>query len=278
MIDGYFDYKGQDECISVDIWYLQGGLLKKASALCPHGLDEVPYNKLVSDRHTKAVLGWIESVAIPQSKPNSWDETRIGFMSDYRGYLSDYPADESTVHSWPNDLRSLIEPVLRSSSMTDILSGRLSLPSCIHDKAPLAKEIRECMKRYRESEPVQTYLRGKAVAMADFWAGKVGDLGSSGDGMADALHAWVRASEAMPAPHTDCQRFRNALVEDIMTNFSKGRVPFYDTDYGVGHALMDVLVKSGTKHLAGSFPWKTWLHFDFADAPPIVQSAAQGAR
>jgi hypothetical protein len=244
-ISGYPKWGSNDDCLELSFWYLQDGYLKRYKALCPHGLQELNRCTIPTYAHIDGAVQWLESVAIPSATPASWDNSILWFNPSYRGHLAYYPANTGNIQPWPDDPNELVEPILRSSTMEEIIGLRPRLPGLIHGQSPLAEAIRQQMRDYLSSEVVQGYLRAKAEDMAQFWARQF-------------------------LLETDAERFRVAMVEDILQGFSNGWVRFYDTDYAPQDALKELLEKNNLEGLAKSLPWKTWQHFDFSDAPPIV--------
>jgi hypothetical protein len=272
IIDGFAEWKGSGDCLVLDYWYIQDEKLNKFTALCPHGLASVNYSELVPSHHTvqhiSAAIAWLEKEAIPLSEEavSLSGKRGLDYSPSYRAYLVGYPIGE--VDPWPDDPGKVAIAALKSTPFIDLIRRSFPVPNFLEDSQRVER-IKQIASDFINSQEVQDYLKKKAEGMADFWVGKIGGLGSSGNMAADGFHALIRAG-GEPAPESEALRFREVLVSHSLKSFDQGRVPYYDTDYGPSFEFRKVLEENGLMNLASHLPWKTTQPFDFNDAPEPV--------
>jgi hypothetical protein len=268
LINGFAEWSGNDECLSLKYWYIQNGRLKQFKALCPHKLSPLQWNESIPDQHISSAIAWLKAEAIPKAeKVNYGDSETLRYSPEYRGYLSYYPIDQ--VDEWTNDLDELAKIILRSTTFCELIQQDFSMPSLLRDTQQ-AQKIKQTASDFIKSPEVQEYLKKTAEVVADFWVSQLGSIGSSGNAVADLLHAVAREDEDV-VTEQDTAKLKESLISHSLKSFSNKNVPFYDTDYGVKGELEDVLKENDLMHLAKHLPWKTWKDFDFSDAPSIEE-------
>jgi len=268
LIDGFAEWKGSGDCLVLDYWYIQSEKLNKFTTLCPHGLSSVHYSDPVPSQHIAAAIAWLEKEVIPSSEETVGLSGKRGlnYSPSYRAYLTSYPIGE--VDPWPDDPGKVAIAALKSAPFVDLIRRSFAVPKFLENSQQVER-IKQMASDFINSQEVQDYLKKKAEGMADFWVGKIGWLGSSGNMAADGFHALIRAG-GEPAPESEALRFREVLVSHSLKSFDQGIVPYYDTDYGPGFEFREVLEENGLMNLASHLPWKTTQPFDFNDAPAPV--------
>lgn len=253
---GLAEWEGNGDCLNLRFWLQTSTGLRFTEALVPHGLEEdCSYAECPSEQYIEAAkASLVELLA-------TCDEN--GYNPNGRGYVHIEHLDKmGEIYPWQDSGAEVLRIAKKGVTLREVIRGRCSLPE-------RWKGLDSSLMAYYRSvlalPATRFYLENKADDMANYWADKLGTLGSSGNFMADYLHSKLQASDDTDTNLNDVYKFREALKADILENFEQGIVPFYDTDYGVGYELREVLEKAGLSHLESKFPWKTWQHFDFSD-------------
>lgn len=249
---GLAEWDDNRECLNLEFWVQTRKGLLQCHCLAQHGQAELDYNARPTQAHIDGAIAYLQDLA------TRCDQN--GFDSNTRGYIH-LPTEPAL--PWQHDDSAVFASRLRSLSFLNAVENRINLPSAFkHLKPKVEKYVR---LKLGETQ-FKNYLDSKASDMAGYWASNVGSLGSSGNIIADTLHSQV-AGHHLPS---DADKLYAAMKEDILAGFAEGRVRFYDTDYGCGRALSTLLKNANLSHLEKAMPWKTWRHFDFSDAPPLV--------
>jgi hypothetical protein len=262
-IHGLAEWRGNDDCLNLDLWYMTPDGLKSFKALCPHGLCKIHREgNWIPPEHVEAATVWVENMIA--NKMNSVDRQR--------GYADDAPTCFLTWWRkdkvWEQAVMSLyFDAAIRSL-------GHKGSPVALPDSLAksVGKHLNKLCRDFMATPEVQNYLQAKAGEMANWWASKIGGISPNVDPMVNFFNGQV------PKPiyvNQDVDRFYNAMRQHAIDSFSQGLIPFYDTDYGIGWTLSEVLTQGGVGHLSAHFPFKAWQHFDFSDAPIIVDWASQ---
>jgi hypothetical protein len=267
LIDGFAEWKGNEECLFLTYWYIQEGKLGYFQALCPHTLSSVSCDQPVSPEHISSAITWLEKEAIPNAKVvNASYREGFEYSPEYRGYLVGYPIDE--VDKWPNnDLDKIALASLKSASFSALIRRAFSMPDFLRETLQ-AQQITQMASNFISSEKVQTYLKKKAEYMANFWANRIGGIGSSGNMVTDGLRVLARKGEEFA--EQDVIKFREVLASHSFKSFNQGKVPSYSTSYGIEGDLREVIEENDLIRLARHFPCKTWKSFDFDDAIKLL--------
>lgn len=267
MIPGYSVWKENDSyTMSLTHYYSRNNRLCSFYALCPILSEKLVKDKILSDSEKFSFkkdfsLLWLEYKALPNLVKQSWNDNYL-FDWDTRGYVRDYP-DYNLVDYWPDTEEGLLVIYINSLSFDDILSCFLKIPPFLEN---LREKITRASDAFLSSDRVKCYLYKKAEEMADFWASKIQTLGTNGDPMSDILHTIVDSLDKTEITYSEIEKFKNSMIDHTLEQFGKRQIPFYNTDYGIGPELMEILKKSSLEGLSSKFPWKTWKHFDFNDA------------
>jgi len=255
-VQGRAEWEASRECLSLDFYVRTAERVHLESILLPHDCESLGGRKPITKQHIEGFLHTLD-----RYKEELEGEVGSYFPSSLsRGYINVFPAD---CLPWFNDEDQELKAFLKQAYFPDLLKGGFKAPLALEKRVG---ELTPQIKAWIATEELQSYLRDKALDMGIFWARKVGSFGESGDDRADMLHLLLR-SPYPKAPLTASVAVALAIAKDAMSWFNSGRVPFYDTDYGVGHTLGNALREGGLGELAKALPWKTWKHFDFADAP-----------
>lgn len=267
-------FTGNQECVSIEIVGISSRKLSLREQLIPHGLPEVSRDSSISERHQKSALNqlqaWIQSGDLT---PASYDPTLLSCSrEDCRAYAR-FWSDLSTLSDWGKT--DVVNIALQSLRVSQIISDwDLSKDRLWYLTETQRQEVQAVCQKWRTDNA--EYLQKKAVEFSFFWSSKIGVLGSSGDGLADAFHALSRQNEHS-ADVSDVEKFAKAVYDYAIAEFARGSVPFLDTDYGVGYELAKILKANSLEHLKSKMPWKTWLHLDFSDAPPLCDTKISGS-
>jgi len=237
-VQGRAQWEANHECLSLDFYVRTAEGVHLESVLLPHDCEDLGVRKPITDQH---ISGFFHNLDL--HKEDLEGVVGLYNLSFSRGYIRIFP--ENCLPWFDNENQEL-NAFFSQTPFQDLLNEKFKTPIALK---PVVEKLKPKIKDWIATPLLQSYLRGKALEMGIFWASKVGSCGSSGDGNADMIH------------------LKLAIAKDAMAWFNSGRVPRYDTDYGVGHTLRNALRESGLEELAGSLPWKTWKHFDFSDAP-----------
>jgi len=255
-VQGRAQWEANHECLALDFYVRTAEGIQLKSILLPHDCDDLGGRKPITDQHIAGFFHTLDRYYIElEGEEGSYYPSSLS-----RGYINIFPAD---CLPWFKDEDQEFKAFLKQASFSDLLRGGFKTPLVLEKRV---EALKPKIKAWIATPLLQSYLRGKALDMGNFWGSKVGSFGSSGDDSADMLHLLLRSNQS-PPPLAATDMLKLAIAKDAMAWFNSGRVPFYDTDYGVGHTLRNALRESGLEELAGSLPWKTWKHFDFADAP-----------
>ena len=243
-------------------YYVMNNKLHNFEALCPCEIRPYPFNDDFLHKVTSATK-WLESTALPNLSKNSWGNYSYA-PEERRGYVTAYPEWE-LVEPWPETEEELIAIFVETLTFKDIFTNFLRPPYFLEGFLP---KIIQASDNFLASDEVCLYLCRKAEEMADFWVSQIGCLGTNGDANLDMLHAIANSFSNNNATDEDAQLFKDSMIAYTREQFAGRRVPFYDTDYSIGYDLRKVLEKGNLEYkYSKKFPWKTWKHFDFSDAP-----------
>jgi len=254
-VQGRAQWEANHECLALDFYVRTAEGVHLESVLLPHDCEDLGGRKPITDQH---ISGFFHNLDL--HKEDLEGVVGLYNLSSSRGYINIFPKN---CLPWFKDENQEFKAFLNQASFSDLLRGGFRTPVALEKRV---EALKPQIKAWIATPLLQSYLRGKALDMGIFWASKVGSCGSSGDGNADMIHLLLRSNQSLP-PLAATDMLKLAIAKDAMAWFNSGRVPRYDTDYGVGHTLRNALRESGLEELAGSLPWKTWKHFDFSDAP-----------
>lgn len=258
-VQGRAEWNANRECLGLSFYHrVADGSVKLGSFLLPHGYKEIQWNK---DRVTaQHVSGFMATLASYSGELEGAERTYYLQGDGARGYIHPLPPD---CLPWFKDQDQEFEAFLNQASFHDLLRGRFAAPK---DLEPRVKALKPKIEAWLKTPELQDYLESKALELGGFWANKVRGTGTCGDGLAGILHLSLLSNQPQPTL-SDSDALAIAITKDAISRFDKGMVPFYSTDYGIGHELAEILERNGLNHLSGSFPWKTWRHLGFSDAP-----------
>jgi len=258
-VQGRAEWESSRECLSLDFYVRTVERIHLESILLPHDCEELGARNPITKQHIAGFLHTLDRYYIElEGEEGSYFPSSLS-----RGYINIFPAD---CLPWFDDEQQELKAFLKQAYFPDLLKGEFKAPLVLEKRV---EALKPQIKAWIATEELQSYLRGKALDMGNFWASKVGSRGESGDDRADMLHLLLRSTQPQTSfTALDAEAFMGlTIAKDAMAWFNSGRVPFYDTDYGVGHTLGNALREGGLGELAKALPWKTWKHFDFSDAP-----------
>ena len=260
------NFRGNKECAKID-WVMNvDGQVMHCEALVPHGLNELNWNSAVSQKHKDAAISTLVDfvrkayAGVPQF---AWRHFQPG---DTKHWAS--PTNIRAYYHWPisGNIRpiselNLFEDYLQRCSFADILSKKTPEYFSKSDR----KKFEDIAEKYIKDN--RAYIGSKAKEFAGWWVLQSGLLGDRRlpD---DPLHAYDLCRE-LHLPSFDADTFRSAVFQYAMDCFKAGEIPWLDTDYAPGYELSKLLAEAGLSHLEPQMPYKTWLHLDFRDRPPI---------
>lgn len=257
-IEGRAEWNWNRECVELRFYFREGDGITSADMLLPHGQSDLHSNDEISDAHTSGAIEAFEKLKDRLVEENYY------LPRPERGYIKRLPNECLPWFSSAQDEFAAFVSQMSFRSLLELYPS--GLPECFR---PAFESLKPRISLWLSSAEVQGYLEKAAIDMGMWWAQKVGTLGSNGDENADLIHAALRSTQPLPSMN-DAKRFGLAIAKDAMKNFARNRVPFYDTDYGAGRELCQVLEDNNLLSLSGSLPWKTWKHFDFPNPPKFT--------
>ena len=247
--------RANKECISFGFWLLtKENKLQRIDTLLKHNKKNLKYSDIVTENYVDSAIQYLE---------DNLDNFRDGFDKKNRGFFSIEdlkPIDEYVIwNDHIEDMQMIVDNIPFYHLLTK-LNYSCNIPD--YYKKIIKEKYSTDVSEWLKSEEIQLYLKNKAVEMVKFWESKIGGIGNL-DGQSD-IGALLLVLTNSKVPHNlnDVETFLTRLYVDIMANFNIGRVPFYDVDYGPGWELCGI-----SEGLNIRFPYKTWKHFDFGDAP-----------
>lgn len=250
-------WEKNEECLRLIAVFNDGGVIRSFDSLIPHGLAILEWDRnMPPQKHIEAAKAVLETWIIQRLHEDNSNLTFLNYFPEFRGY-SNWPRNPLPIEGL-----DLLEEYCKTVKVDDILEG--SGPKWFTSQQ--SKKFAEIAEEWVRSN--QEYLNRKAEYFADYWASQIGFLGSSGDCIADGFHAMLAAG-IPEAQAKDIEKFRQSVKSWAVSQFNEGRIPFLDVDYTPGRELRRLLAESDLSHLSPLFPWKTWMHLEFNDRPPL---------
>lgn len=262
IVPGYSIWKeSKNNKLMLSHYYLQNNKFQRLEALCPYKTNFSDQD--IFSLKVDLAIEWLKTIAFPNLSKNS-EGSYSYFSEEEGGYVSNYPGHK-TVAAWPDTEQKLLTIYIENVTFNNICTGSLRVPPFLEKFYP---QILQASNKFLASEEVHIYLCKKAEEMADFWASQIGLLGTNGCTESDLLHTIANSFTDNNVTQKDIQVFKKSMMDYTMEQFYNKQIPYYETDYSVGYDLQKVLEKGNLQHKCSkSFPWKTWKHFDFTDAP-----------
>lgn len=257
------------ECVEMDLACVVDGKFRHFDCLVPHGLEDVDWKDDLPESHKRAAIvvleQWLESGLFSK---NSYDDN-LRYSPSFRGYATLPNFGVGNVQG-VNEV-DRIAAQLKSESFGVILRNRDDVWYLTPAENKQLKKIRSA---YINNN--QAYIDSKAKEFTEWWTARVGTLGDCGDPMANILHAVAVKDETFE--QSDVEKFAVAVYRYALEQFKLGRIPFLSCDYAPERELSTLLTVNNIENLAARMPWKTWLHLDFSDMPPIVSEVSASLR
>lgn len=256
--------EASSECVRLELVCAVDGKFKQFDCLVPHGLEDRKWGDRLTDNYKIAAIAKLES----------WFADGLFFEKDYDGSLR-YQPEFRGYANLPNFTESSVKGVhevdrvsiqMNSESFSQVLRYHHSQEDVWYLSRVENQQIKKIRAAYIDQN--QAYIDSKAKEFAEWWASKVGAPGHCGDPWANILHAMATKDKTFE--QSDVEKFAGAVYQYALAEFSAGRIPFLSCDYGPEREIREMLTANNIENLAARMPWKTWLHLDFSDMPPIV--------
>lgn len=259
MIDGLAEWEGNGDRLLLNYWFIQDGRLDHFKALCPHELQSVGNDEIVSPLHISQAMSWLLSEALPKATKVAYGgKETLFYPLANRSCLYNYPT--KSVDKWDSDKDKIAKLVLKSAYFENFIRQFFFVPGFLNN-TPQINKIKQMALAFIASEEVQAYFLSKYKEMAEFWVDQICvGMGESGSGLNDV--GVVRTRLLL-------DRFSQSIVSYCDKKISEQEVPFFDIDYDIEGDLRKVLETNDLMYLARFLPSKARKPFEWSDAPKI---------